>query len=937
MQADAFVAVERADLYNGTVQTIIARTNSVDIPATNTFPFNLNVISGELPPGLILQGNTIIGSPYITQGTPTYNFCIRASNGTDFADRTFTIQVDGANPPEFVTPEGKLAIGPAHQLYALDSSYVDYQLEAFDLNVVLGQNLKFFIASGDGALPPGLTLSDTGEISGFIIPQLIITPIMGTGEYDQAYYDGSAYDFSQVPTDGFDSYNYDKVFFDYNQPSVLPKSLNANYQFRVTVTDGITFAQRVFRIFVIGNDEFRADTTTRDGFAGGFTADSTFLRSPAWLSKANLGTFRSNNYLTVPVSLYDNSGVIFRLEATNCEVSAVTRRIALGDNGIGNTKLSITNVTGVPQFGQYLTFDNFLDGATGKNYQISAVDHILIPVNGTLTSGSNAITDVTNFLNLSVGSTVTGVGIPDNTTITAVYKSLNSIELSNNVRITTSTTVNVTLAGYYRLTLTSPLEIEVPDLTSFYIGSLSKLPDGTNFDINTGEVYGRVPYLPSVTTTYTFTITAVRFSSNINDQVTSFKTFNITILGSITSEMTWVSPSNLGSIPANYESTLRVTATNNIPGSVVLYTLSGGSLPPGLSLGSDGELIGMPNQFYNAGTGELGVTTFYDIDSSGYRFANQTFDGGISTVDRQFKFTVTANDQYQYSALPKTFTLTITTPNTLPFSNVYAKPFLNMEQRGIWHDFINDTTIFLPENIYRPTDPAFGIQTNLNMLIYAGIQTEAAAAYVAAMGIGFKTKRFKFGAYTSAVAVDPETNQSVYEIIYVPMIDPLERNGKHLSLSEHSNYPEPVKITVDETIDNTLFKVTTDSNAYEAGSPQITNYYPNSITNWQTRLSRTTDHFDSNGNSVSAATERNYLPLWMRSIPSGSKSQLGYVLCVPVCFCKPGTSAIILSKIKNSGFSFNNIDFTVDRFTISAVTGYRSDKYLIFKNDRITV
>jgi hypothetical protein len=169
------------------------------------------------------------------------------------------------------------------------------------------------------------------------------------------------------------------------------------------------------------------------------------------------------------------------------------------------------------------------------------------------------------------------------------------------------------------------------------------------------------------------------------------------------------------------------------------------------------------------------------------------------------------------------------------------------------------------------------------------------------------------------------------------MIDPLERNGKHLALSEHSNYPEPVKITVDETIDNTLFKITTDSNAYEAGSPQVTNYYPNSITNWQTRLSQTTDHFDIDGNSISAATERNYLPLWMRSIPSGSKSQLGYVLCVPVCFCRPGTSAIILSKIKNSGFSFNNIDFTVDRFTISAVTGYRSDKYLIFKNDRITV
>jgi hypothetical protein len=910
---------------------------NLSLPIASSSDVTFAVISGSLPPGLVLQNAHIVGSPYITQGNPSYSFCIRASKGTDFADRTFTMQINGANPPVFVTPAGKLPIGTAHQLYALDGSYVDYQLQAFDLNVTLGQNLKFFVASGDGQLPPGLTLSDSGHISGFIIPQLILTPAMGTGQYDQAYYDGSAYDFALIPTDGFDSYNYDKVFFDYNQPSVLPKSLNANYQFRVTVTDGITFAQRVFRIFVVGNDEFRADTTTKDGFAGGFTADSTFLRSPAWLSNANLGTFRSNNYLTVPVSLYDNSGVIFRLETTNCEVSAVTRRIALGDNGYHNTKLAITNVGGVPKFGQYLTFDNFLDGATGKIYQISAVDSILIPVNGSLTSGSAMITNVTQFNNLSVGSTVQGVGIPDGTSIVAVYRSINSIELSANARITTSTTVNVTLAGYYRLTLNTPLELEVPDLTSFYIGSLSKLPSGTNFDINTGDVYGRVPYLPSVTTTYTFTITAVRFSSNINDQVTSFKTFNITILGSITSEMTWMSPSNLGAIPANYQSTLRVTAINNIPGSVVLYTLTSGSLPPGLSLGSDGELIGMPNQFYHEGTGQLGVTTFYDTDANGHIIKNQTFDHGTSTVDRQFTFTVTANDQYQYSALPKTFTLTVTTPNTLPFSNVYANPYLNLHQRNIWHDFINDTTIFLPENVYRPTDPAFGVQTNLNMLIYAGIQTEAAAAYVAAMGVGFKKKRFAFGAYTSAVAVDPITLENVYEVIYVPMVDPLERNGKHLALSEHLVYPEPVKITVDETIDNNLFKITTDSNAYQVGSPQINTYYPNSITNWQYRLSQTADHFDSNGQPVAGVSERNYLPLWMRSIPSGSKSQLGYVLCVPVCFCKPGTSAVILSKIKNSGFSFNSIDFTVDRFVISAVTGYTSDKYLIFKNDRITV
>ena len=75
----------------------------------------------------------------------------------------------------------------------------------------------------------------------------------------------------------------------------------------------------------------------------------------------------------------------------------------------------------------------------------------------------------------------------------------------------------------------------------------------------------------------------------------------------------------------------------------------------------------------------------------------------------------------------------------------------------------------------------------------------------------------------------------------------------------------------------------------------------------------------------------------MRSIPKGNKEQLGYILSVPLCFCKPGTADTILLNIKFSGFDFKALDYTVDRFIIDSVTGYLGDKYLVFKNDRITV
>ena len=51
-----------------------------------------------------------------------------------------------------------------------------------------------------------------------------------------------------------------------------------------------------------------------------FTADVTYIRRPAWLTGSDLGTHRANNYLTVPLALYNKSEVLFRLDATNQEV-----------------------------------------------------------------------------------------------------------------------------------------------------------------------------------------------------------------------------------------------------------------------------------------------------------------------------------------------------------------------------------------------------------------------------------------------------------------------------------------------------------------------------------------------------------------------------------------------------------------------------------------
>jgi hypothetical protein len=223
------------------------------------------------------------------------------------------------------------------------------------------------------------------------------------------------------------------------------------------------------------------------------------------------------------------------------------------------------------------------------------------------------------------------------------------------------------------------------------------------------------------------------------------------------------------------------------------------------------------------------------------------------------------------------------------------------------------------------------------MLIYAGIETKVAAAYVGAMGLNHKRKRFHFGGVKKATAVDRESGLAVYEIVYVQMMDPLEPNGKHLPLKLISsqennaitadNNPRSLSnLTIDSHINiSSNDPITVDSTGYEISDPKSNNYYPNSITNWRTRLKRV------------GASERNYLPLWMRSIPDGEKEEIDYILAIPLCYCRVGTADKILLNIKFSDFDFKNIDYTVDRYIIDSVTGQDSDKYLVFKNDRITV
>lgn len=713
------------------------------------------VISGKLPLGLQIVNNHIFGTPYEVPRDTTFTFCIRASKTINsvinVSDRTFNITIQGSDPPIILTPAGLLEFGQSQQYFIMDNTFVDYQIDAVDTDTAAGQHLSFFISSRHGMLPPGLSLSLDGRITGYVQSVTSIKPEDGTGTYDNGVYDAGPYDFAYIKaSNGYDYYAYDYAIYDYQTPHRQPRAVNRHYEFTVTVSDGESlYQQRTFQILVVSDSQFRVSSETLLSSVGMFTADVSYLRKPVWLTPSDLGTYRTNNYITLLLDVFD------------------------------------------------------------------------------------------------------------------------------------------------------------VDLIYYSILDITALPAGLSFDEQTGEVFGSVPFQPAVSKHYSFTVIASRHGEGVSIASAS-RTFTMTILGEVNSEITWETDADMGYINAGYQSALAVYASNRVSTANTIYKIVDGGLPPGLSLALTGEISGKATQFtptfiidHNTTVIDNNRTTFkQDIENKSllvFDFTSATdthFDNNATTFDHQFTFTVAASDQQVYSTVLRTFNITVHTPNRMLYSNIYTKPLLTLNHRLEWYTFSNDPTIFTPSSIYRPADAAFGVQSDLSMLIYAGIETRNAELYFQSIMHGVKKKRFQFGQVKKAISMPIGTTNPLYEVVYVTMIDPTDSNVGYMPTS-----------------------ITTNNRTY----------YTNTSTNWQTQL------------STVGSTKRNYLPLWMQSIQPETREELGFILAIPLCFCKVGTGNDIILNIKYSKFNFSLLDYTIDRFIIDSTAENNDDKYIIFNNDRDTI
>jgi hypothetical protein len=832
--------------------------------STNLTTISYSLITGALPRGLRLTTNGhIVGSPVEVKRFTTSRFVIRANDGADIEDRTFSLSVDGADIPKWITTEGYLNVGPADAYFVLDNSRVEFQLDASDTDLTAGDSLEFYLVPMGGELPPGLSLSKSGLISGFTDPIFALEyNDITSGGYDTAPLDVIPLDFVESRSNGFDSYFYDNQTFDYNEPSRTPRRLSRIYNFVVAVTDGIASVNRLFKIYVVTEEFLQADNSLLQVDTNLFQADSASDRFPLWITESNLGRIRANNYVTIFLDVYDP-----------------------------------------PTLSGTITY-------------------FLLPTN--------------------------------------------------------------------------------PD------ASPSVLPPGMELDSITGEIAGRVPYQSAVTKNYTFSLVAVNFpatlanltytlvgnwnsSTNyqVNDAVrylefiyictqanknkvpstdsdfwfrgvsSADKTFSVDLIGEIESSVEWLTESDRGTIKPNQPSQLYIEAKSLLYGGRIAYDFISGTLPPGLEFLSTGIIQGKVRQFADS-QGD-GLTRFYDVIEPSQEISYDiTFDGGETTFDKVFSFTIRARDAANFAESLRTFTITVIAENNKTFANLYVKAFQSKDKRLNWYNFITDTTIFVPSEIYRYGDAAFGIQTDLKLMVYAGIESVEAVKYVQAMSRNHYRKRLLFGNINVAKSKDPITQETIYEVIYVDVVDEYEKDNK--SISQTVNLKDSIKSKV--LISYDAIKV--DSDVPLVSDADHQRIFPNSIKNMRSRIGAVGDR------------DREFLPSWMRSIQDTSNYEKGYTKALILCYAKPGSAASIISRINakiqyasrgewsatanyiindtvfykgfyftcvadnqnkvpnietdfwTRNFDFKSIDFTADRYIIDIIDGEIEDKYLAF-------
>jgi hypothetical protein len=430
------------------------------------------------------------------------------------------------------------------------------------------------------------------------------------------------------------------------------------------------------------------------------------------------------------------------------------------------------------------------------------------------------------------------------------------------------------------------------------------LPTGLSIDVNTGEISGTLPSQAAIEVEHTFTIRASRQPYN-GVTVRSDKTFTMTVIGELDVGITFTTATDLGTIRADMPSLSAIKAESVESNRVLTYSITQGSLPTGLSLSEQGNIIG-----------KVDLTEFTTVDLNLI-----TFDTNTLSFDRKYTFTVQVSDQYQSQATTKEFSLTVSLPYGKEYGNFYASGLINQTDRNLFYQLAQDPNINNEENIFRSEDSNFGMPNNPEMLLLSGIEHQTAKVLQEQMEQNHEPKKIYFGDIKTAVA--KQNGNTVYEVVYIEMKDNLENNlgeaiSSSIDLREQIYKPiiGPLADATRITADYNIYNVTTNTglsfsiagskiryaNPLSADLGAFTKIFPNAVANMRSRM------------KTLGQREYVHLPLWMRTSQDSSGVPIGYKPAIILAYCKPGKSAFVRRRMLDKGLDYKNIDFEIERY-----------------------
>jgi hypothetical protein len=892
--------------------SFIATGTNLTLPLqTSVKDATYSIISGELPGGLFLYPNNgiVYGTPFVTDQYVTSQFVIRAQNSSGIADRTFSITVDGPRAPSWVTPPGMLQVGPNLEYYAFNKNLVNTAVVATTVQLPKGETLRYYLSPSSGQLPPGLTLTQDGRITGYVNDLLQLDYLASaTGGFDEETYD---------------DYPYDHVVVVKDIVQGRPEAITKIYQFTVVATDGISETTRDFKIQVVDPNSLRADDTYIDVDTTIYGADIGYLIPPIFedavgnpLSMpANLGTFRAHNYQVINLNVYDPypflgpisydwDSVLFNPEIVLVSDSAINSAFIPTANLLGATEILVRSASAVPQVGMQFQLYEYVTGADQTLYTISSVTpsgngyllglgvkpiyvENITSLRQLPSTGSN-LGDMYIYFNTATGQYEYYVWLGD--TWSTPYKGAND-------NVSVYPTLPYVISGVQ-------LRVTIPDGETFYCGTSSAHPPGLSLDGTSGEIYGVLPYQPAYSKNYRFTVRVTKTNLDAGETVFKDQIFQLTLIGNVDTAIKFISTGTIGSLQPGEQSELQILAEHTNNANInINYTVTGGSLPNGLSLSTDGTITGKV-PFGNIFTIDVQQDEYGDEP---YGFGLFTLDHGATTIDRGYTFEVTANDVYLLGSVSQNFNIQIVENTPQIYTTVYFQPLMPVNNRSYFRSLVQDSSIFPQNFLYRPEDPAFGVQNVVRMYLEYGLQELNLDNYMPAFTNYFKRKRFYFGDVQTAIAVDPNTGNEIYEVVYVNIIDD-QMIG---SINPSASF------------------VKEEQNAVGPGYTAV-NFYPDSTGNMQNAL----ETIPIGSNTISV--DNLFRPKFMQTSQDTTGVPLGFVKVAILCYTQPGKGASVVSAITNSGFDFKQLDFDVDRIYFENNLTTQGHDYIVFGGNALS-